>query len=117
MFDGAIDADLARTALASPHALLFVAIIGGLVVGQVSGIILRHPDEGAELCIDNLGVDPGWQRQGIATQLVAGMAQHARADGCAGMWVLTEPDNAAARALYASLGLPAEPVVMFSERF
>lgn len=117
VFDRAIEPQLAATALASADALLFVAVAHGFVVGQVSGIILRHPDEAPELYIDNLGVAPEWHRQGIATELVAAMAQLARTMGCAGLWVLTEPDNAAARGFYASVGLPAEPVVMFSKRF
>jgi GNAT superfamily N-acetyltransferase len=54
----------------------------------------------------------GHRNRGIGTTLVKSLAELARAAGCYGMWVGTEPDNAAALATYRAAGaaLP-EPFV------
>ncbi|WP_426164347.1 GNAT family N-acetyltransferase [Sandarakinorhabdus sp. DWP1-3-1] len=113
VFDAPIDPERARDWLASPDVVLVVAIVGGRVIGQVQGLILRHPDQPTELYIDNLGVTPAWQRRGVATALVDRLGSIARADGCTAGWVLSEPDNAAARGFYAARNFAAHPTVLY----
>jgi ribosomal protein S18 acetylase RimI-like enzyme len=65
-----------------------------------------------------LSVDPGHRNRGIGRALVGALADLARERGCYGMWVGTEPDNAAALAAYRAAGAePPEPFVTLSWRF
>lgn len=114
VFDHVIDEDRLVHFLADESHCLFVAVIEGQVVGQARGIIFRHPDRGDEFFLENLGVTPRCQRQGIATKLVKALLAHAKACGCEDFWVGTEADNANAIAFYKSLGLTAEPVALFA---
>jgi ribosomal protein S18 acetylase RimI-like enzyme len=114
VFDHPIDpATLARY-LASPGHLLVVAVEDGLVVGQVAAIVHHHPDgRPTELYVDEVAVTPARQRQGIARRMLDAMLALGREQGCREMWVGTEPDNVAARALYKSLEADDETFVMY----
>lgn len=114
VFDHPFDpATLARY-LASPGHLLVVAIEDSLVVGQVAAIVHRHPDgRPTELYVDEVAVPPARQRQGIARRMLETMLALGREQGCLEMWVGTEPDNVAARALYKSLKADGETFVMY----
>lgn len=116
VFDAEIDPGRAGAWLASGDVVLVVAIADACVIGQIQGIILRHPDQASELFIDNLGVTPAWQRRGVATALVDRIGVIARDHGCAGLWVLTEPGNAAACGFYASRNLVMQPTTLFAGR-
>jgi ribosomal protein S18 acetylase RimI-like enzyme len=61
-----------------------------------------------------LSVDPDHRNRGIGTALVGALADLARARDCYGMWVGTEPDNAAALATYRAAGasLPEPSVTL-----
>ena len=97
---------------------LFVAVDADsadtVVAGFVSGIETTHPDKGTEMFLYELGVDDRYRRQGIGRRLVEALREVAVERGCYGMWVGTEPDNEAARALYAKRGAEAEAFVMFA---
>jgi ribosomal protein S18 acetylase RimI-like enzyme len=112
VFDHAIDqARLTRYAAAPGHIML-VALDGALVVGQCAAVIHWHPDKPTELYIDELGVSPGWQRQGIGRQLLEAMLAMAGDLGCEEVWVGTEPHNEAANALYRRWAI-GEPFLMY----
>ena len=102
--------------LADPtHHLLFAYDDAGRAVGMISGIETTHPDKGTEMFIYELGVAPPARLQGVATALVTALADIARRRGCYGMWVGTEPDNAAAQATYRRAGANEEaPFVLLS---
>jgi ribosomal protein S18 acetylase RimI-like enzyme len=51
-----------------------------------------------------LGVAERVRGRGVGRALVTALAELARERGCYGMWVATEPDNAAALRTYASAG-------------
>lgn len=96
---------------------MIVALSNGIVVGQCAAVVHRHPDKATELYIDEVGVSPAFQRQGIAREMLAAMFALGRELGCAEAWVGTEPNNIAARALYEKLPesvAPAEGFVMYS---
>lgn len=99
--------------LNQPNRILCIAIAGHVIVGQAQAAILLQPDKAPELYIDNLGVAPAFQRQGIATRLLEAVIQVARTHECAEIWVSTEPDNEPARALYSALGLAHQTVSMY----
>ena len=73
-------------------------------MGFVSAVDYWHPDKPRELWINEVGVAPAWRHRGVGTRLLQKTLEHARALGCREAWVLTEPDNAAALALYSKLG-------------
>lgn len=113
VFDEAVRADRALALARSDLHLLFVAVDAGTVVGQVLGVVHLHVDKCAEIYIEDLGVDPAHQRRGIATELVQALREASRGHGCEELWVATEPENEAANAFYASLGLPVRVAHVF----
>lgn len=115
IFDEDIDPARLAAYLAQPGHLMVLAIApDGEAVGQARGMIHRHPDLPTELYIDNLGVTPARRRERLATKLLDELVAWGLELGCEEAWVATEPDNEAARALYAKRGAEAEAVVMFA---
>ena len=100
VFDEPVRLDRLAAYLASPGHFMIVAIVDQIVVGQCAAVIHRHPDKVSELYIDEVGVAPPFQRQGIARRMLDAMFEIGRAHGCEEAWVGTEPDNEPARALY-----------------
>lgn len=97
---------------------LCLASVDGVAAGFVTGVEMVHPDKGLELFLYELGVDEAFRGRGIGRALVAALAQRARDVGCSGMWVLTEPDNEAARRTYGSAGgTDRGPQIMLDWRF
>jgi ribosomal protein S18 acetylase RimI-like enzyme len=95
--------------LAQPgHHLLLAYDEKGHPVGMITGVEMTHPDKGTEMFIYELGVAPTARLQGIASRLVTELAAIARRNGCYGMWVGTETDNAAALATYRRAGSTEE---------
>jgi ribosomal protein S18 acetylase RimI-like enzyme len=113
VFDEPVNAKRLAAYLAEPGHLMIVALAGDEVVAQCAAVIHRHPDKPTELYIDEVGVAPAFQRQGIARQLLDEMFALGKALGCEEAWVGTEHDNYPARRLYASRGAEAEPFVMY----
>ncbi len=113
VFDHEIDPRRLAAYLADPGHMMVVAISGGEVVGQARGMVHRQPDQVSELYIDNLGVTPGRQREGIASRLLDELTAWSRDHGCEGAWVATEPDNEPALMLYTGRGAEVEQVAYF----
>ncbi|MEL7345404.1 MAG: GNAT family N-acetyltransferase [Pseudomonadota bacterium] len=103
VFDNPVDMKLAKAYLAAPHMALWVALEGDLVVGMASAMIYWHPDKPREGWVNEVGVAPSHQRQGIATRLMGAVLDWAKAEGLVSLWLATETDNGPARALYRSL--------------
>jgi len=72
--------------------------------GFVTGVEMTHPDKGTEMFLYELAVAEGHRNRGIGRSLVAALAELARDRGCYGMWVLTDPGNAAAQIAYSAAG-------------
>lgn len=105
VFDDTIIEASARDFLADPRHRLVVAMDDDLVVGFVSALIYLHPDKAApELWIDEIGVAPTHQRQGIGKRLLQAILKYAREAGCKEAWVLTDRKNTAAMGMYESVG-------------
>ena len=119
VFDEPVRPDRLAAYLSQSGHFMVVAIVEGVVVGQCAAVIHRHPDKVTELYIDEVGVSPAFQRQGIARRMLDAMFEIGRENGCEEAWVGTEPDNVAARALYESRKEPhgpAEDFVMYVHR-
>lgn len=69
----------------------------------MSAVIYVHPDKPApELWINEIGVAPTHQRQGIGQALVRAVLEEAKRSDCSEAWVLTDRTNLPAMALYRS---------------
>lgn len=66
-----------------PNRVLFVAQLGGTMVGTVA--LRLHADGSSEL--KRMYVRPGTRGSGIADQLIAAALDHARANGCGCTWL------------------------------
>ena len=118
VFDHDVDPALSAEFLRDPRHHLAVALESGSVVGFASGVHYVHPDKPAELWINEVGVAPTHQRQGLGRKLLQALFAHGRKLGCREAWVLTSPANGAAVRLYEAVGGidMADPPVMFTFR-
>jgi ribosomal protein S18 acetylase RimI-like enzyme len=107
LFDDPVRPAAVDRFLAEPTHHLLLALVGDQTVGFVSGVEMTHPDKGTEMFLYELAVDEAHRRLGVGTALVRALADLATRQGCYGMWVVTEPDNEAARATYRAAGAPA----------
>jgi aminoglycoside 6'-N-acetyltransferase I len=99
VFDRAVEPRWRDEFFADPRHHLVVALDADLVVGFVSAVHYVHPDKPPELWIDEVGVAPSHHRRGIGSRLLDRMLAHGAELGCVQAWVLTGPDNTAARRL------------------
>ncbi len=91
--------------LADDRTIFLVAFQGGEPVGFVFGYVLprRHGDPSI-LFVYELDVDEAQRRQGVGRRLMTELGEIAPTLGARAGFVLTEPNNDAANALYCSLG-------------
>ena len=104
VFDKPVDPELLDEFLRDPRHHIAVADEDSTIVGFVSAVHYVHPDKPSRLFINEVGVAPRHQGQGIGKALMELMIRHARVIGCSEAWVLTDADNQAANALYRSAG-------------
>jgi ribosomal protein S18 acetylase RimI-like enzyme len=113
VFDEAINPKLLTAYLAEANHHMIVAVKNGEVVGQIRAMIHKHPDRPDELYIDNLGVTPSSQRQGIATKLLNAMLELGKNAGCEDAWLATEQDNTQAKGFYETYGIKPETMAFY----
>ncbi len=104
LFDGPARPDATARFLGEHGHHLLIAYEGEEAVGFVSGVEVTHPDKGTEMFLYELAVDEPFRRRGTGRALVERLATLAQEAGCYGMWVITDDDNAAARATYEGTG-------------
>ncbi len=104
-----------QTALLADERTVFVAALDGeRPIGFAFGYVLERRHGAPKIFfVYEVDVDPAWQRQGIATRMFDELHRVAREQGAEESFVLTEPDNAAANALYQSLGGERVDAVMW----
>ena len=91
--------------LGDERTLFFVAFAESTPVGFLLAYeLLRRHGYRSMLFVYEVGVEPEFRRQGVATALFQRLSDLASERGIREAFVLTEPDNEAANALYASLG-------------
>ena len=88
--------------------LLFAWDDCDIPVGFISGVVMTHPDKGAEMYLNELGVAEAEHGRGVATSLVEALAGLAKELGCYGMWEVSDPDNIGALATYRRAGAQDE---------
>lgn len=113
VFDEAVDPTRLAAYLAAPGHVMVIALAGDTIVGQAAAVLHFHPDKVSEIYIDEVGVSPAWQRQGIARRMVEELFAIGRERGCEEAWVGTELDNQPARRLYRTSGGREGTFVMY----
>ncbi|MCR8724071.1 GNAT family N-acetyltransferase [Frigidibacter sp. ROC022] len=103
VFDHPCRPDQTRAFLSRDDHVLVGAFDGARMVGMASGMVLLHPDKAPAFFVSEVGTAESHRKRGIASRLVALLLETARGLGCEGIWLATEADNAAARALYRRL--------------
>jgi len=119
VFDDPVIQQVAEQFLGEPRHHLAVAVDGNLVVGFASGVHYLHPDKPhPEFWINEVGVAPAHQAQGLGKALIRSLLAVAQSLSCAEAWVLTERSNEPAMRLYQSVGGDEAPdeTVMFTFR-
>ncbi len=116
VFDNPIDPRWTAEFLADPRHHMAVALLGGQVVGMASAVHYVHPDKPPELWVNEVGVAPSHQGQGIGKQLLQALFARGRALGCSEAWVATGEANTAARRLYAAASGQEEAMVYVTFR-
>jgi len=105
VFDHGFDKTVLVGYLNAPGHHLVVAMHEGEIIGQVAGVIHKHPDlRPMEIYIDEVAVADRFLRQGIARRMLEAMFALGKSLGCVDAWVGTELDNVAADALYTAAG-------------
>jgi ribosomal protein S18 acetylase RimI-like enzyme len=104
VFDKPIDPELTKEFLEDPRHHIAVAIDDGLVVAFASGVHFIHPDKPPEMWINEVGVAPTHRRRGLGKAVLTALLGVGHIHHCAAAWVLTDRSNAAAMALYMSVG-------------
>ena len=100
--------------LGDERTIFFAAFDGAEPIGFAFGYELpRRHGRPSILFVYELDVDEAWRRRGIATRLMTELFRVAKSRGIGEGFVLTEPDNAAANALYESLGGVRSDAVMW----
>ena len=94
----------ARGYLNEPGTLAFVATAGDAVVGWCWGSRLARPDGTSMLYLHELEVGQVHRRCGFGRALLQAFMSAGRSDGAVKMFLITGEANAAARALYHSVG-------------
>lgn len=104
--------------LAHPDTLLLVARWEGAACGFLSAYQLQRFDRRrAEVLLYEIGVQEPFRRRGVGRALVEEAKRWATEVGADELWVLTEEDNAPARALNAATGgCEAPDITMFEHR-
>ena len=117
LFDAAPTTAATAKFLASEghHLLVALDADGTTPIGFISGVETTHPDKGTEMFLYELFVAPAHRNRGVGRELVGALSELARSRGCYGMWVGTEPDNAAALATYRAAGASAPEPFMTLE--
>jgi ribosomal protein S18 acetylase RimI-like enzyme len=113
LFDNPVDSVQAAAFLNDPLHEIVLAYAGEDAVGIATGTVLLHPDKPPAMFVNEVGVREDWQRRGIGRAVMECLFAIARARGCQGIWLGTEPDNDAALALYRSMGGAEETFIGF----
>ncbi|MEL7023545.1 MAG: GNAT family N-acetyltransferase [Pseudomonadota bacterium] len=116
VFDNVVQPELVAEFIADSRHHLAVAVSGNAVVGFASAVHYVHPDKPNELWVNEIGVTPVMQGQGIGKRLMKTLLALGAELGCDEAWVLADEDNARARSFYESLDGEASAAVMYSFR-
>ena len=99
--------------LENPDFVLLLAKRESRTAGYLQGHVLDRLDGGRMMLIYDLTVHEAERRRGTATALLEQCFELAAKQGASRSWLVTEPGNEPARALYLTLGGVEGPAVGF----
>jgi len=103
--DDSVRAEDVGSFLSDRRNALFLANDGDAPVGYLVGYVLSRVDRAAPMVLlYEIEVAEASRRQGVGTALIDALKRHAAEVGACKIWVLTDMDNAPARALYRKAG-------------
>ena len=114
VFDHDVVPAMAERFLRDASHFIAVAIDGDTVVGIATANEYLHPDKPVQFWVNEMGVAKSHRRRGIGKLLLGRILELAGERGYEEIWLGTEDDNLAARALYRSMGGKEEPFVMYT---
>jgi ribosomal protein S18 acetylase RimI-like enzyme len=97
------DREALEEIVADPNSVLFLARLGGVVVGTLTLALYRIPT-GLKAWIEDVVVDAGATRHGIGAALNRAALEEARRRGARAVDLTSRPDREAANRLYVRLG-------------
>ncbi len=105
LFDDPPDERATRTSLNDDRHHLLFAFDGEDAIGFVVAMELLLPDKPQpEMLLYEIGVAPSYRRRGVGRALMDALVALSHERGCGEMFVLTDEENEAAKALYAAAG-------------
>ncbi|MEL7499107.1 MAG: GNAT family N-acetyltransferase [Planctomycetota bacterium] len=115
VFDHPIIPSSLHEFIACPRHVMMLAVDDGQVIGMASGVEYFHPDKQRQFWINEIGVTPKRQRQGIGQQLLESLLDQARQRQCNVAWLGTETSNIAAIRCYSKVpdGESSKDFVMY----
>lgn len=101
------NADAIARFLRTPDTLFYIAEQDGFVVSYAIAYRLSRLDGGDMLCLYEIGTMKRYRGLGIAKMLLTYILKEAHSSGMQKIWIPTTKSNAAACALYRSVGAAA----------
>ena len=96
--------------------LSFIAKVNDKVVGFVLASLMYVPEETAEACvIQTIGVDPGYQRRGIATQLIDAVSKTAQDKDIKTIRVMIDRQDKQLQGLFQHLGFHEGRIIDYTK--
>lgn len=86
-----------------PRHVMVLAVDAGQVVGMASGVEYFHPDKPRQFWVNEVGVTPERQNEGIGRTLVQALISVAEERSCVYAWLGTEQTNAAGNRCFSSV--------------
>lgn len=116
---GMADPEAIARFLRTTGAYVYIAEQENTVIAYAIAYRLPRLDGGDMLCLYEVGTKKRYRGLGVAKELLNVLIRDARAAGMQKVWVVTNYSNAAACALYRSVGAaaPADDDVVFTRRF
>jgi len=103
VFDFPIDPLQLQAFLDDSRHTMMIAVVDDTVVGMASAVEYFHPDKQPQMWVNEIGVTPEHQRQGLGRRLLEALLQIASDRGCVVAWLGTDVDNKAAQACFQSV--------------
>ena len=104
LLEDAADPNRVWRFLAGRANAMVVALAEGRVVALAYGTAMNDPQHDDAFFLVEVRVAESFRRQGIARRLIGRLRDDAAERGCLNFWLLAEPENPDAHALYEALG-------------
>jgi len=117
IFDKKLQQQGLNLLLQSDAGCILVAEIGGGVVGMCTGqLVISTAEGGPSLLVEDVVVDAGWRKQGIAGMLLGSLAEWAAGQGAFRMQLLADRTNKPGLDFYLNKGWQKTQLICLRKR-